>query len=169
MMDPRLKWCVLGPALLALAFLFAAPACDDGGGGPECTPGKEPMPGCGISDCQAGHNTCQGTVYGCDATSHVIELGVCDPSPHNIDAGGSCQPGVDPVPGCGQFDCQFGGACGGQFFVCDMSGHVLAFPCEMGGVVDAAVPAPDAAEPSPDADLGSVDASPPDAAPPELP
>jgi hypothetical protein len=113
---------------LVATVLLLASCNSGGGGGSECTPGTDPTPGCSISDCQAGTNTCGGTVYACDQAGQVIELGTCDLSHPDAgtDAGAACTPGVDPVPECSSVACAQGfNNCGGQVFACDSTGHVV--------------------------------------------
>jgi hypothetical protein len=143
-----------------VATLVLLASCDSGGGGSECTPGTDPMPGCSLGDCQAGRNTCGGTVYACDQAGNVFELGTCDLSHPDAgtDAGIECIPGTDPVPECSSAACAQGvNACGGQIFACDSTGHsvVVAF-CDFPQFpVDAAV-APADAEVVVDADVADA-------------
>jgi hypothetical protein len=149
---------------LALALSFSLAACD-GGADKECEPGSEPMPGCTLADCQLGRNECGGSVYACDNTGHVIDLGTCDRSTRDAgrDGGDECLPGVDPIPGCSFNACQSGhNECGGTIFFCDDSGHVAeGGVCEMfpPTVVDADMVFPDAA--FPDAAVEIADAGAP--------
>jgi hypothetical protein len=148
----RWKLSALAVAMLAGAWMaLATGGCDSGDGpGSECTPGKDPEPGCGLDDCRAGRNDCGGIVYACDSSGRIIELGTCDVAPHDGGPNGPCVPGSEPVPGCGVSDCQLGrNDCGGAVFICDMSGQIVQggtcdFPMP---VVDAAVPLPPDARP----------------------
>jgi hypothetical protein len=140
----RLANAAVGAVFVTMAMTFAAfAACSDGGeGGSSCTPGTDPEKGCGVADCQLGQNECGGAVYACDQNGRVLELGTCERSVSDAGldggAGGECLPGTDPVPGCGFRDCQLGkNSCGGQVFVCDMTGHVVS-----SGICDPPPPPP---------------------------
>jgi hypothetical protein len=59
-----------------------------------CTPGKDPVPGCSIDDCNQGVNICGGPIFFCDMNGMVVQNGFC-PIGSPVDA--SVAPDADIV------------------------------------------------------------------------
>jgi hypothetical protein len=77
-----------------------------------CTPGKDPVPGCSIDDCNQGVNVCGGPIFVCDMTGMVVQNGFCP-------VGGTVDASVVIPPDAGVF----------------IDGGMMVPPVDGGGVV----------------------------------